>query len=811
MKIMLTNYFKIFIRNLKKNPAYMLINILGLSVGMTASILIFLFVQHELSYDKYHEKSDRIYRLSRSFFSQNGEVNLHLGHLAPPFGPLLKSDFQQDVEEVVRVMNTNLILKNEDNIFEENRFYFTDPEIFNVFSWKVLDGNPETALSFPDGLIISESMARKYFGNADPIGKSLELKAGPVSTNMQVRAVMQDIPDNSHFKADFLATMELVTDFYGGYEQMMKNFGSNNFGTYLLLREGADIASIEARIPDFLNRHIQVGEDGTMPSTWTALHPWRITDIHLHSNLDSELEPNSSIEYVYIYTAIAIFILLIACVNFMNLATARSAKRALEVGLRKVLGAEKELLVGQFMSETILMTMMAAVLALVLAWLALPVFGNFTGKELSLNLLHHPEYLLGLLILVIVVGMIAGSYPSLFLSGFQPVKVLKGTYKIGSIHEKLRSALVVGQFAISIILIVAVLVVINQLNFMKNKELGFDKERVIVLPAYQELVDNYENLSQRYLQHPGIESLALASRVPSGRLLDAMETRAEVNGSLTPMDIRLADIHVSHSFMETFGIEMAAGRDFDYQLASDSTQAFLLNESAIRAIGWASPEEALGKALHYGPRRGYIVGVVKDFHFESLHQPISPMVFMIPDTRFNLIAIRLKQGLEEDAIAYLKEEWIALKPDFPFNYFTIEDRFEQQYKAEEKVGTVFGFFAGLAILISVLGLFGLSAYATEQRTKEIGVRKVMGASIGNIVLLLGKDFLKLVLIGFLIAVPIAWYVMDSWLEGFAYSISISWLVFIIAGFIAAFIAALTVSSQSIRAAMVNPVDAFKVV
>lgn len=807
---MLTNYFKIFARNLKKNPAYMLINILGLSVGMTASILIFLFVQHELSYDKYHEKSDRIYRLSRSFFKQNGEVNLHLGHLAPPFGPLLKSDFQEDVEEVVRVMNTKLVLKEEGNNFEENRFYFTDPEIFNVFSWKIVDGDPEAALNFPDGLIISESMARKYFGDADPMGKTLELKAGPVSANMLVRAVMEDIPDNSHFKADFLASMELVTDFYGGYEEMMKNFGSNNFGTYMLLREGVEIAAIEARIPDFLNRHIQVGADGALPSSWTGLHPWLITDIHLHSNLDSELEPNSSIEYVYIYTAIAIFILLIACVNFMNLATARSAKRALEVGLRKVLGAEKKLLIGQFMSETILMTLMAAVIALLLSWLVLPIFGNFTGKDLSMNMLEHPEYLLGLLVLVLFVGMIAGSYPSLFLSGFQPVKVLKGTYKIGSIHEKFRSALVVGQFAISIILIVAVLVVIHQLDFMKNKELGFEKDRVIVLPAYQELVENYESLRMRYLQHPGIEELTLASRVPSGRLLDAMGTRAEVNGELTAMDIRLADIHVSHSFMGTFGIELAAGRDFDFQLASDSTQAFLLNESAIRAIGWASAEAAIGKALHYGPRRGYVIGVVKDFHFESLHQPISPMIFMIPDTRFNLVAIRLKQGFEEETISYLREEWIALKPDFPFNYFSIEDRFEQQYEAEEKVGTVFGFFAGLAILISVLGLFGLSAYATEQRTKEIGVRKVMGASVSNIVLLLGKDFLKLVLFGFIIAVPIAWYGMNSWLDSFAYSISISWLVFALAGFIAAFIAALTVSSQSMRAAMINPVDAFKV-
>lgn len=807
---MLRNYLKIFIRNLKKKPAYILINILGLSVGMAASILIFLFVQHELSFDKYHEKSERIYRVSRAFSNQSGEVNLHLGHLAPPFGPLLKSDFETELEESVRILNTNVVLKDENNVFEEKRFYFSDPEVFNVFSWEVLHGDPERALSFPDGMVISESMAKKYFGQADPIGKSLEVKIGNESANMQVRAVMADIPDNSHFKADFLASMELVKDFYGGYDAMMKNFGSNNFATYILLQEGVDPESISAQIPAFLNRHIQPGQDGALASTWNQLQLWPITDIHLYSNLDSELEPNSSIEYVYIYTAIAIFILLIACVNFMNLSTARSAKRALEVGLRKVLGADRQLLIRQFMSETIFMTFLALVIAILLAGLTLPIFGDFTGKELSMNLLEHPEYILGMLGLVILVGMLAGSYPSLFLSGFQPVKVLKGTYKIGSIHEKLRSALVVGQFAISIVLIVAVMVVLKQLDYMKNKDLGFSKDHVIVLPAYRELVENYQTLKDRFLQQPGIEEMTLASRVPSGRLLDAQGAEAEVNGELTVMDIRLTDIHVSHSFMETFDIKMAAGRDFNYQLASDSTEAFLINESAVRAIGWNSADEAVGKRMHYGPRRGYVVGVVKDFHFESLHQPISPMIFMVPEDRFNEVAFRLGADRFDESIAYLREEWMALRPDFPFNYYSVADRFDQQYEAEQKVGTVFGFFAGLAILISILGLFGLTAYATEQRTKEIGVRKVMGASISSIILLLGKDFLKLVLMGFVLAVPIAWFGMSNWLDGFAYSISLSWMVFLLSGFIALFIAALTVSSQSIRAAMINPVDAFKV-
>ncbi|MFD2200867.1 ABC transporter permease [Shivajiella indica] len=807
---MLSNYLKIFLRNLKKNPAYILINILGLAVGMAASLLILMFVHHELSYEDFHEKKDRIYRVSRAFMNQEGEVNLHLGHAAPPFGPLLKSDFSKEIEESVRLMNINILIKNGSDVFEEERFFFADPEVFNVFSWEVLKGNPQTALSSPDGLVLTEEMARKYFGQTDVLGKSLEVMVGSVRFDVQVTGVMKNIPDNSHLQPDFLASMEPVINFYGGYESMMRNYGSNNFSTYLLLNDGIKPGELEKQIPSFLDRHISESSSGVKASTWTKLQFWPLSSIHLHSNLDSEVQPNSSIEYVYIYSAIAIFILLIACVNFMNLATARSAKRAMEVGLRKVMGADKSVLIRQFMGETIMMTLFGLLIALLLVFLTIPSFSDFTNKDLNMEMLAQGRYIIMILGMVLLVGLVAGSYPSLFLSGFQPVKVLKGTYKIGSIHEKFRSMLVVGQFAISIMLIVAVLVVLNQLDYMKNKDLGFDKESLVILPSYTELTDNYEILRERYLSHPGITEMALGSRVPSGRLLDSQGAQAEVRGELTSLDVRISDVHVSHTFFKTFGIEFASGRDFDYRLASDSLQAFILNESAVRAIGWANPEEAIDKQFTYGNRRGYVVGVTKDFHFESLHQPISPMVFLIPDERFNSVAFKIKEDQKEEVLAYLKEEWQALRPDFPFNYYTVEDRFAQQYEAEEKVGAVFGFFAGLAILISILGLFGLSAYATEQRVKEIGIRKVMGASVGSILLLLGKDFLKLVLFGFLIAVPIAWFGMSKWLENFAYSISVSWLIFILAGLSAMLVAALTVSSQTIRAALINPVDSMKV-
>ncbi|ERM84239.1 hypothetical protein P872_15770 [Rhodonellum psychrophilum GCM71 = DSM 17998] len=809
-KAMLKNYFNIFLRNFKKSPVYVLINIFGLALGMTVSILIFLFVQHELSYDQYHEKADKIYRVSRSWTDQNGEISLHLGHAAPPFAPLLKSDFGAVVQESVRLMSNNPLVKYQGNSFTEERFYFGDPEVFKVFSWTRIDGDLDNALTFPDGLVITASTAKRYFGNEDPMGKSMQVVIGDNTIEMQVRGIVEDVPDNSHFKFDILASMKPVEEFYGGLAQMMQNFGSNNFSTFLLLNDGADFHELENQLPAFIDRHMSPNSEGIPASKGTQLKLWPLKDIHLHSNLDSEMEPNSSIEYVYIYLAIALFILLIACINFMNLSTARSSKRAMEVGLRKVMGADKELLIRQFMGESIFMAFVALAFALILVYLTLPIFSDFTDKDLHLDFLEHPAYLFWIVILVIFVGLISGSYPALFLSGFEPVKVMKGTYKIGSIHEKLRSILVVGQFAISIVLIVCVIVVINQLDYMKSKDLGFEKEGILVLPAYTQLTDNFEMMRERLKKQPGILEVSLASRIPSGRLLDSQGTKAEVGGELSPINIRIADVHVSHTFKETFGMKMVAGRNFDFNLASDSTQAFILNETAIRAIGWSNPEEAVDKQIEYGGRRGYVVGVLKDFHFESLHQPIVPIIFMIPENRFGNVAIKIQSDRKEEIMEYLRGEWMAMRPDSPVEFTSVEDQFLRQYEAEERIGTIFGFFAMLAILISVLGLFGLTAYATEQRTKEIGIRKVMGASVFNIVTLLGKDFLKLVLLGFLISIPIAWYGMDQWLGGFAYGISVSWVVFLIAGLSASLIALVTVSSQSIKAAMINPVDSFRV-
>ncbi|WP_057940094.1 ABC transporter permease [Algoriphagus resistens] len=806
---MLRNYLKILIRNTRKNPLYMFINVFGLAVGMAVSILIFLFVQHELSYDTYNVKSERIYRISRSWSNANGEVSLHLGHLAPPFGPLIKADFEDQVEEVVRFFNAGLLIKSGENSFVEDEFFFADPEVFDVFSWRMLEGDPKTSLMESDGVLISEDMARKYFGDTKVIGKEFLAEVDGMTMTFQVRGVFENIPDNSHMHPDFIASMNPVVQFYGGLEPFMKNFGSNNFSTYVLVKEGYDFKALESQLPAMIDRNMGEAQAGIPMSKTTALTLWPLEDIHLYSNLDSEIEANSNIDYVYIYLAVALFILLIACINFMNLSTARSSMRSMEVGLRKVMGADKSRLIRQFMGESIMMTIISMIFALVLVYLFLPVFSNFTGKELSLNFLQNPEYILALIGLVAIVGLISGSYPALFLSGFSPAKVLKGAFKAGKGHEKFRAVLVVGQFAISVVLIVAVLVVVRQLDFMQSKDLGFEKEDIVLLPSSPSIEENYLILKDRLERHQGIKSVSISSRAPSGRLLDSQGGTAEVDGEMSQLNVRVADIEVSHNFLDTYGIPIVAGRDFDYNLASDSTEAFILNEVAVREIGWANPEEAIGKKFLYGGRRGFVTGVMKNFHFESLHQPIVPIVFMVSQDRNNQVSLKIDSENKEQTLAYLKEEWAALRPDFPFEPTFVDEGFNRQYEAEERVKVIFTFFSGLAVIISILGLLGLTTFATQQRTREIGIRKVMGAETMNILILLGKDFIKLVLIGFLIAIPISWFGMSSWLEDFAYKIGISWTVFLWAGLIAGAIAALTVMSQSLKAAWADPVKSIK--
>lgn len=806
---MLKNYLKIALRNIRKNPGYSFINIFGLALGMGISILILIYVQYELSYDTYHENSDRIVRVSRAWFNSDGETSLHLGHVAPPFGPLLESDFEETVKGAVRFLEISPLMRYEDKSFVEDRFFFADAEVFEVFSWQMINGDPETALTYPDGIVLTETAAEKYFGDEDPMGKSLELEFQGTRLPFQVRGIVEDVPSNSHFQFDFLASMEPVVQFYGGQEQMMQNYGSNNFATYLLLPEGYNYQQLQSQLPDFIDRHMAANQQGVKASQGTRLNLWPLTDIHLYSNLDSEIEANGNIGYVYIFTAIALFILLIACINFMNLSTARSSQRAVEVGLRKVVGADRSSLIRQFIGESLILAIIALMAALLLVQLLLPWFNGYLGVNAGFNFTENRLQLAGLAGVVLFVGLVAGSYPAFFLSGFQAADVLKGSFKAGSGHQKFRSVLVVTQFAISIALIASMAIVYNQLDFMRSKDLGFNKEDIAVLPTSGNITSNYENIRQRLLGHPGILNVSVSSRVPSGRLLDSQGTQAEVNGELQQINTRVADIHVSHNFMETFGIELVAGRNFDINLSSDSTESFILNEAAVEAIGWANPEEAIDKEFRYGSRSGRIIGVTKNFNFESLHQSIAPIVFLIPQNRINNVAVKIRDNMRTETLDYLEEQWATLRPGFPFDYYFVEDNFDRQYAAEERLGQIFGYFSLLAIIIAALGLFGLASFTAQQRIKEIGIRKVLGAKISQIVLLLSKKFTFLVIVAFMIAVPITWVAMKQWLLGFAYRTDVSFWSFVMAGGLALLVAWLTISYQSIKAALMNPVNSLR--
>lgn len=803
---MLSNYLKVALRNLLRHKGYSFINVFGLAIVMACCVLIMLYVQDELSYDRYHENADRIYRISRQWMNSDGKVSLHLGHIAPPFGPLLRNDFPGTVLNVVRFIRPGTpLLSYGEKHFQESRFFFVDSTVFSIFSWELIKGDPAKVLAGPNAVVLTESAARKYFGSEDPMGKILRFNQ---QNDLMVAGVMKDVPRNSHFQADFLCSFVTFENAVGP-QNLVNNWGSNNYATYILVPKGFDPDAFAAQLPAFIDRHMRLDPNGQPPSKGTQLNLWPLTSIHLHSNLDSEIEPNGSISIIYIYSVVAIFVLLIACFNFMNLSTAHASRRAKEVGMRKVLGAYRQLLIRQFLGESILLSFIALVLAVGIVHLILPWFNNFVDKSLAMNYSGNVLQFLVLVAIATIVGIIAGSYPAFFLSSFQPAAVLKKESVSGKAGLRFRSILVVTQFAISIALIISMRVVFDQLEYVRNKNLGFDKEMVVYLPASQRVRDQYVAVREQLLSEPGITGVTISSRVPSGRLLDSQGGTAEVGGGMRQINTRIADIHVDHFFMKTYRIPFAAGRDFDINLASDSTQAFILNEAAIPAVGWKSAEEAIGKRFQYGGRSGKIIGVVKDFNFESLHQKIAPIVFLINPGRFNVVSLRVAAGHMAKVLEVLKDRWQTLRPDYPFIPQFVDEQFNLQYRSEERLGEVFGIFSGLAIAIACLGLLGLASFVAEQRTKEIGVRKVLGASVTNIVLQLTTKFTKLVVVANVIAWPLAYFGMTRWLEGFAYRTTIGMTTFVGAGFLALVIAVLTISYHAIRAAIANPVKALR--
>lgn len=798
---MLKNYIKVALRNLTRYKVYSFINIFGLALGMAVCMLIYLYVNDELSYDKFHEKSDRIFRVSREFLESDGKTSLHLGHVAPPAAPLLKSDFPGIVENSVRVFAIGHALVDYDGKKLFERISFADEDFFEVFTFKMLEGDPSTALAEPNTVVLSREAAQRMFGDESAIGKTIQYEN---EVDLIVTGVTEDVPANSHFHYDYLISFKVLEDYFG-VENMMSNWNNNSYSTYLLLKEGYDPKALEAKLPSFLDKHIGPSNGGPV-SGLTKLHLWPITDIHLYSNLDSEAEANGKIEHIYIYSIIGLFILLIACINFMNLATARSARRGKEVGLRKVMGAYRLTLIKQFISESFVITLFSLLLAIILVLVFLPFLNSFIEKDLAFD--FNIQKITALIVIALLVGIVSGSYPAFFLSSFEPATVLKGINKPGK-PSVLRSTLVVVQFTISIVLIAGLVIVFEQLQYVKSKDLGFKKDNLVVLPSSEKIAEEYESIKARLLNNKNIKSVTVATRIPSGRLLDNGTAKIEIGGELKEINFRLPDVSVDHDFFTTFDIPLVAGRNFNKDFASDSLEAFIINESAVSAIGYSSPDEIIGKEIHYNDRKGKIIGVAKNFHFESLHQPISPILFQIVRDRGPSLVVRLEENNKYETLSWLEDQWAYLRPDLPFNYFFIEDSFVEQYTAEEKLGKLIGYFSSIAILIACLGLLGLASFTTEQRTREIGIRKVLGASVSEILMLLIKGFTKLVIIAFVIACPLAYFGMNKWLQNFAYHQDLNWQPFLIAGISALLVAWVTVSFLSIKASIVNPIKSLR--
>ena len=796
---MLKNYLKVALRNLRKHKGYTVINVLGLSIGMTCCVLISLYVADELSFDRFHANADQIYRLRVERYSSGGESEL-TSTASAPMAPAILQDHPQ-VEQAVRISQRTYLVEQADRRFYEEDFFWVDSSFFDVFSFDLVQGDPETALTAPFSVVLTESMVTKYFGQEDPMGQILTIE----ERDLRVTGVVEDAPEQSHFDFDFLGSFTTLEAFRESSSSEW-NWWNLSFHTYLLLAEGTSVEALQEQLRELPSRYIGNQESGSGYRQFLYLQP--LSEIHLYSHYRYELKPNSYAAYVYVFSAIALFILVLACINFMNLATARSAQRAQEVGMRKVLGARKGQMVKQFLGESVFLSLLALMLALVLIQVALPMFNQLAAKDLSFHYVRQASLVLGLVGFAVMVGLVAGSYPALVLSSFRPIDVFKGQFRSGASGALLRQGLVVFQFAVSVGLIVGALIVFQQLNFMQNKNLGFEKEQVLVLNVRnnETVIEGYRAFKAELKNLPAVVQTTFSSSIPGrNQFMSVISRNQGMNEEGQTMNI----LAVDYDFAETYGLEMATGRTFSEEFPSD-TSAFLINEAALKALGWQKPDEALNQELtrQFSDTRE-IVGVVKDFHFQSLQHAIDPIVFQIRQSWFNYVSVRISTEDVPQTVAAIQGVWETFSPGRPLEYFFLDDDYDRQYRSEQRISKIVTTFTILALFIACLGLFGLAAFTAEQRTKEIGVRKVLGASVGGIVVLLSKDFVKLVALAFVLAAPVAYFVMGRWLEDFAYRIEISWPIFLMAGLAAFVVALVTVSYQSIRAAMTDPVESLR--
>jgi putative ABC transport system permease protein len=806
---MIKNYFKIALRNLKRNKAFSFINIFGLAIGLTCFMLIAVFVYNELSYDKYPVAAKNIYRVALSV-TGNGNVVLYpTADIAVGRG--IKDAFPE-VMAFTRFATAGDYIKYADKEFKEEHLAFADSNFLRVFSIPLVEGDAVSALVQPNSIIISKAFAKKYFGNEEPLGKVVMIGTTRPS-GYKVTGVIDKVPENSHFHFDAFLSMST-------WHIVNETWSNLGIYTYLLLNEGADAKKLEAALPQLVAKHvvpevqhdmgISLAEAQKSVNTFVfLLQP--LGDIHLHSNSKYELEPGGDIQYVYIFSALAIFILLLACVNFTNLSTARATKRSREVGIRKVLGSVKRQLVFQFLAESVLLTVFAMLCAFALIFLLLPYFNQLSNKNISYSFFLDYRCLLVMLALSLVVGILAGIYPAFFLSGFNTISVLKGSANAEGPKKKLlRSGLIVFQFFVSTALIIATIVVYRQLHFMQNEKLGYNKEQVLFLKDTQLLGtrDVRSAFKQAILNDNRIVNASIGTDIPGNPNMDgtqiypkdkqADENGAEIHGNI---------FHVDYDYIPTLGIELKEGRNLSKDYPTDSF-AVVINEAAVHELGWDG-STAVGKTIITSGQHEYkVVGVTTDFHYASLKQKVAPLMMMLSRPGPGLI-LRVKTADVAGLLTDIKKQWNSFNPGAPFSYYFLDDNFAKLYESELRTQQIFSAFALIAIIIASLGLFGLSAFVIEQRTKEIGIRKVLGASVQNVLLLVSKEFLILVLIAFIISIPVTWWAMHTWLENFAYRISIGWWIFAIAGFIAVAIALLTVSFQAVKAAIANPVKSLR--
>jgi len=776
---MLKNYFKIALRNIYRHKGYSFINIAGLAIGMVCSILIMLWVIDEWNYDRFHANEAYLYRIVTE--AHYTDETSHFAYTPAMLASALKEEMPEIKDACRLAMLRQRLMKHGQNSYYENGLGAADPSFFDMFTFPFIRGSPESAFPELHSIVITEALAIKYFGDKNPIGRHMQLD----DLNLKVTGVIENIPQNSHIQFDALLPFELLISLGAP-----THWGGHSYRTYVLLEPGAS--------------HHQINQ--TLPA-WTEAHTPEPVIYYLQSLTDIHLHYDGAITYIYIFSVIAAFILIIACINFMNLSTARSATRAPEVGLRKVIGAGRTDLIRQFFGESMLLTIIAFIMAIILSELMLPAFNTLTGKQFSLSISNNIITLSGLVLIVLLTGIISGSYPAFFLSSFRPVRILRGTWKSGSAGLWFRRILVVVQFSLSIILIVGTIVVHNQIKYANNKSLGFNKEHLISIPIRGDLQQKYLSFKSELLQNRAIAGVTAGSGMPGGPI-DGEWGQLDWEGKDPNLVTYMYHYSIDHNYIKTFGMKIIQGRDFSADISSD-TLNFILNEAAVLATGLESP---VGKRFTLLYRTGTIIGVAKDFHTFSMHHDIGPVILrMMPPENWRYIFVRLKPGFSNinSAVQFIENTWNRFLPEFPFEYSFLDENFSESYSNELRMGKILNYGTMMGVLIACLGIFGLVSYAAEQRTKEIGIRKVLGASVLHIVAMLTREIIMLGLIANLVAWPLAWYAMNRWLEDFAYRINLGWAPFVIAALLSVAVALMTVSYQSVKSALSDPVKTLR--